>query len=87
MVFVNKRDDGFGRIDFSVCEYELRHELVYHLNLDIDMEEYGHDDEITNQVDKLLDDYLQHFDKEGWDFNKDLFDISFRSFRDDREVK
>jgi hypothetical protein len=36
MVFVNKRDDGFDRIDFSVCKYELIRELVYHLNLDID---------------------------------------------------
>ena len=55
MVFVNKRDDGFGTIDFSVCGNELQRELVYHLNLDIDMEEYGYDDEITKQVDKLLD--------------------------------
>ena len=87
MVFVNKRDDGFDRIDFSVCKYELIRELVYHLNLDIDEEDYGRDDKITKQLDKLLDDYLQHFDKQGWDFHKELFDCSIRSFSDDREVK
>jgi hypothetical protein len=81
MVFVNRRNNEF--VDFSVCKYELIRELVYYLKLDIDEEDYGRDDEITKQLDKLLDDYLQHFDKQGWDFHKELFSSSFSQFRND----
>ena len=81
-----KRDNYNDEVIFSVPQDELKQELVEELGLDIDVYETEDQDEL-NQVDELLDEYLENVDDKGWGFHKEFFKCSMENWKEDREVK